>query len=76
MKTYVAFITVAMIGFTAGAADTTKEEFIARSKAIAEKQGREFNLKVAEAVFAKKDANNDGVLSPEELRTPVAKKAE
>jgi lactam utilization protein B len=76
MKKLILFGFTAMIGSAVCAEDMTKEAFIARSKAIAEKQGREVNLKVAEAIFAKKDVNKDGLLSPEELKTPVTKKAE
>jgi len=46
--------------------DVTKEQFIEKQKKNAEKKGLEFDQAKAEAQFAKKDKNNDGVLSGDE----------
>jgi hypothetical protein len=55
-------------------AGMTKEKFIAMQQKRAEAAGREFNAKKAEAIFAKKDANKDGVLSKKELAAGKGKK--
>lgn len=49
------------------------EEFLARQKALAEKQGREFKEADAKRNFEKKDLDKDGMLSIEEL-APAPKK--
>ena len=67
MKKSLLFVMIAMIGITVSAADQTKEQFLAKSKAVAEKSGKEFDAAKAEAAFAKKDLNKDGVLSAEEV---------
>jgi len=46
--------------------EITKEQFIEKQKKNAEKKGLEFDQAKAEAQFAKKDKNNDGVLSGDE----------
>ena len=44
----------------------TKEMFMANQKKQAEKKGVEFDQAKAEALFKKKDKNNDGVLTADE----------
>ena len=66
MKKSLLFVMIAMIGITVSAADQTKEQFLARSKTLAEKGGKTFDAAKAEETFAKKDLNKDGVLSAEE----------
>jgi hypothetical protein len=76
MKKIVLFSIIALIGLTASAADQTKEQFIAASKARAEKAGKEFNAAATEKQFAAKDTNKDGKLSAEELAAkPAARPA-
>lgn len=58
---------IAAAGVQAGEKGSmTKDEFIAMQQKRAEKNGKEFDAKKAEAAFAKKDTNGDGVLSAEE----------
>ena len=66
MKKLLLFSMIAIAGITVSAADLTKDQFVARQKALAEKGGKEFDAAKAEAAFAKKDLNKDGVLSAEE----------
>jgi Ca2+-binding EF-hand superfamily protein len=68
-------------GFAAMDADKdgklTLKEFVAASKARADKAGKEFKEEDAKAAFAKKDANKDGVLTADEMSAaaPSDKKA-
>ena len=66
MKKSLLFSMIAMIGITASAADMTKEQFVAKAKATAEKSGKEFDEAKAIAAFEKKDRNSDGVLDADE----------
>ena len=68
MKKSFLFIIVAMAGIAAGAAEMTKEQFVAVKKAESEKEGRKFNEKICLANFAKKDLDQNGVLSDEEQK--------
>ena len=47
-------------------AEVTKEQFVARQKAMAEKKGMEFDQAAAEAKFDKLDKNSDGKLTGDE----------
>jgi hypothetical protein len=68
MKKIVLFSLIAIAAITANATDMTKEQFVARQKATAEKAGKEFNEKASAAFFAIKDLNKDGVLSGDEQK--------
>jgi len=68
MKKSFLFIMIAMVGITVCAADITKEQFVAAKKAASEKAGRKFNEKVCLSNFAKKDLDQNGVLSDEEQK--------
>ena len=70
MKKSLLFSMIAMIGISAVAADMTKEQFIAKAKATAEKSGKEFDEAKAIAAFEKKDRNSDGVLDADEQMPP------
>jgi hypothetical protein len=52
----------------------TKEKFIAKMQKRMESAGKEFNESKAVALFAKKDKNGDGVLSPDEMKPQGEKK--
>lgn len=56
-----------------GAAPVTKETYLAEEKAKAEAAGQTFDPNAAEAAFAAKDKNSDGVLTADEL-APGGKK--
>ncbi len=73
MKKLLLFISIAMIGVVASAADQTKEQFIAKQKKMAETAKKPFNEAKAIKDFDKKDLNKDGVLSADELK-PAPKK--
>jgi len=66
MKKLLLFSMIAIAGITASAADMTKDQFVGKMKAAAEKSGKEFDEAKAIATFDKKDLNKDGVLSTEE----------
>jgi hypothetical protein len=77
MKKLLLFSVVALIGLSVSAADQTKEQFVAKAKATAEKAGKEFDAAKAEKQFAAKDTNKDGKLSAEEAAAkPAPKKAQ
>lgn len=50
-----------------GDGKVTKEEFLSSFEKRFKAKGKEFNAKKVAAAFAKKDKNNDGVLTSEEL---------
>lgn len=54
--------------------DTSKEQFVASQKKMAEKKGNEFDQAKAEARFDKMDKNKDGVLTADEKPAKKPKK--
>ena len=75
MKKLLLFSVIAMIGITASAASMTKEEYVSKRKASAEKAGKAFDEKALAAKFDKQDANKDGVLTDEEQAAAKAASA-
>jgi hypothetical protein len=76
MKKLLLFSVVAMAGITTNAVDITKEEYIAKHKAAAEKDGKRFVESKIAALFDRADLNKDGVLTDEEKSTPRKKSTE
>ena len=69
MKKWVVLAVVMMMGIAVQAqekAPMTKAEFIAAAQKKAEANGTAFDQAKAEAAFAKKDKNGDGVLTADE----------
>jgi len=78
MKRLFLLIVFLMAGVVAQAAPKeplTLDAFLAKQKATAEKNGKEFDEAKAKERFAKKDLDKDGTLSVEE-QAPKKEKAE
>ena len=67
------FLMAGVVAQAAPKGPVTLDEFLAKQKANAEKNGKEFNEDKAKERFAKKDLDKDGVLSVEE-QAPAPKK--
>jgi hypothetical protein len=76
MKKFLLFSMVTVIGIAANAADITKEQYIAKHKAAAEKDGTRFVESKIAALFDRADLDKDGVLTDKEKSTPRKKSAE
>ena len=76
MKKVLLFSMIAIAGLTVSAVDMTKEVYIAKIKAVAERKGRAFDAEKVAADFDKLDKNKDGVWSDEEQgKVPAKPKA-
>jgi hypothetical protein len=74
MKKSLLLILIAMTGFTASAADLTKEQYFARYKKYVESKGWTYKEEKAESIFAERDKDKNGLLSDEEVSAPLQQK--